>query len=727
MMYSPEVKLRVRADSPSSISISSRSSSESNSQPGTPVASSPSSLFESLDFDKQIKQIDHDAKGGVSVLRAFFWLVAVSSGGFLIGRCASSSLAASPILQFHEARVNFAQSQQAASRVQENPIRNDSLPSMTYFWNRDDRRIPRAFRPAQQSAEDEELARRKRFAEFAIHPVLLTVRPVPTSIAIAVDQHENPMTNTVAGTELAEDLLSEILVYKSIERVTVVFVNGRDNSEHGASLPECQRSLTDILASTGRKGIDIECSYVNTISGKSNLANRHHDVSVVLSNHTEEPLVKGGNNSKWEEDLYATTDSIAVKRVGRTYPLDHPSRASKGKKQKQKNQHKNKNIDRIEHFFVPDLRKNPTADSFLKVTDYDVFDERGIATNFAVAFRSIKNGEEQWRLPESNYQVAMHQRWASSSLETIQFFDAADMLRIQFPSRHSAVSSCDQYGHLITDDDYDLLCDQGLDTSMPNVPSKNFYVSKSTVNENAGRGVFSSVELELNSYLMAETFAHDVIFSFQGFKIVEKMVGNFCLPKNDFRLGNFLCIVGIYIDAYAYNGIPGGMPVNSGKNTFINHGCHGTANIADEFFEIEETEFTMFKEGEDPDPETFVIPEEFLFPQFYNPNFDRNGHVNRYDSTESASIPAHTEILDNYVAFGGVKYFLTQAMVLKEQCSGTAGTVLSYEDVYRGGHKYDMFGSKYVMDADEHAQRRFASHRAKASDSATTTTRNDEL
>jgi hypothetical protein len=219
---------------------------------------------------------------------------------------------------------------------------------MTYIWNRDDRRIPRAFRPAQQSTEEEELARRKHFAEFAIHPVLLTVHPVPTSIAIAVDQHENPTTNTVAGTELAKDLLSEILVYKSIERVTVIFVDGRD-SKHGAGLPECQSSLTDILASTGSKGIDIECSYVNTISGKSNLAKRHHDVSVVLSNYSEEPLVRGANNSKWEEDLYATTDSIAVKRVGRTYPLDHPSRASKGKKKKKKETKKEESAQKQKH------------------------------------------------------------------------------------------------------------------------------------------------------------------------------------------------------------------------------------------------------------------------------------------------------------------------------------------------------------------------------------------
>jgi hypothetical protein len=581
-------------------------------------------------------------------------------------------------------------------------------PFMSHFWIGEIQKEPRASRPARTSKAEEALARRKRFAEHAIHPALLTVLPMPTSIAIAIDHQHNPKANIVAGNQLAGDLISEIVKYRGIDQITVIFVDGEDR-EHGNEPSQCPQSLMDILASTGRKGIGMECSFIEPYDVK------HHDVSVVLANCGKDQLDGEGHSSKWEEELYATTKYVAVKCVGRTYPLDHPARLSR-----------NSNIDLIEHFFVPDLRANPSADSFLHATDYDVFDERGITTNFAVAFRSIENGLEQWRLSEANYQVAMHQRWRSSVMEEMDtsFFDSADMLRIQFPSRHSAESSCDHNKHLIVDidEDDDMFCDKGLNPSYPNVPAKNFYMAKSTVGENAGRGVFTSIDLEQESYLMAEGYAHDLTFSFRAFAIMEDMVDSFCLPKKEneqerrnVRLGSLQCIAGVYIDAYSYNGgIQGGVQVNSGINTFINHGCRGSANIAEEFEGIPETEFTMLPNGEDPDPETFVIPLNFANTKLYNPNFERNGHTLRYD-TMYGFIPADTELLDNYVAFGGIKYFLSQIMALKEQCTGTAGTVLSYEDTNRGEHKYDLLGSRFVMDVDAAISRQLAFRRESSS------------
>ena len=53
---------------------------------------------------------------------------------------------------------------------------------------------------------------------------------------------------------------------------------------------------------------------------------------VKMLERTEDVFEDNNNNklgvgTKWEEDLYASTDSVAVKCVGKTYPLDHPARA----------------------------------------------------------------------------------------------------------------------------------------------------------------------------------------------------------------------------------------------------------------------------------------------------------------------------------------------------------------------------------------------------------------
>jgi hypothetical protein len=637
-------------------------------------------------LDKERKEFDRDVveTRSISPLWTIICLFLLSSGGFFLGRYATSTAVFLQSPPHHGFGMNAFSLKAPIPTLSE----RQSVPPKI-----------RASRLERASKVEAELARRKRFAAHAIHPALLTVFPVPTSIAIAIDH--------LAGNRSAGDLISEIVKYRAIDRITVIFVEGDDQSQ-------CPQSLKDILVSTEREDIDMECSFIDPNNAKDDHpVRRYHDVSVVLANCGKDQL-----SSKWEEELYASTQSLAVKCVGRTYPLDHPTRISRTSSNKS-------NIDRIEHFFVPDLRANPSADSFLHATDYDVFDERGITTNFAVAFRSIKNGLEQWRLSEANYQVKMHQRWRSSVMKEIDtsYFDSADMLRIQFPSRHSAESSCDHNRHLIEDmDDDDMFCDKGLNPSLPNIPKKNFHVAKSTVGENAGRGVFTSIDLDEASYLMAEVAAHDLIFSFMAYAILVDMVDSFCLPKKDesnrqnIRLGLNQCIPGIYVDAYSFS-IPGGVSVNSGISTFINHGCRGSANIGDisaNIGDISDTEFTMLPDDEDPDPETFVIPQEYANTKFYNSNFERNGHISRYD-TMDGFIAADSELLDDYVTFGGEKYFLSQIMALKEQCSGKAGTVLSYEDTSRIEHTYDLFGSRFVMDVDAAIERQLDFRRESSS------------
>ena len=554
----------------------------------------------------------------------------------------------------------------------------------------------------------------------------MTVLPVPTSIAIAIDRtsNSNPRANFVAGNQLAEDLLSEIVTYRDLNRITILYVDGEDSKLESTGSFECPQSLLDILVESGKEHVDMECSNANTNKGSGSPTRGNHDVSVVLANcdSDSDEFIRERETSTWEEDLYLTTKTVAVKCVGRTYPLDHPARLYKGI-----NSGKSSNIDKIEHFFVPDLRIYPSSDSFLHATDYDVFGQHGVASNFAVAFRSITNGLDRWRLPMANYQVAMHHRWESfaNGADTDESshgtFGAADMLRIQFPSRQSALSSCNYNKHLIVDgEDEEVFCDQGFDP-FPNVPADKFYVAKSS-QEGAGRGVFPSIDLKTNSYLMAETSAQDVLFSHRGFGIMESMVNHFCLPKKEnenrsIKFDAFRCIVGIYYDSYGYGEVPNGRRVNSGINTFINHGCNGSSNMANESEGL--TEFTILSDDEDPDPETFEIPVELFDTKLYNPNYERRGHLFCYDMVGEKEIPAHTELLDDYAAMSVNTYFLSQVVSLQQQCSGsTVGTVVNYEQKNGNAHIYDDFGSPYVMDNDAIVYHQLASFR-KIADSAT--------
>jgi len=672
--------------SDSSVSVSSDGSSDADS--------TSSVVADSFDIDKLEKKADgFGANRTISPLWAFIFFVFASAGGFQIGRYVSSTRL-SPRGQPLDAHIPSQQD-----------FRENLLPFMASYWAYWDE--PRAIRqPSIRQAEGKEMAHRKRFAAHVIHPAMLTVSPAPTSIAIAVDRY--PKANSATGIELAGDLLSEIVKYKDLNHITVIFAD-EGNTNYAADLLECPDSLLNVLALAGKEGVDMKCSNTSANNVGVHPISRHHDVSVVLANCDGEEL---NGDSTWEEELYLSTKSIAIKCVGKSYPLDHPARYHKGV-----NSGESINIKKIEHFFVPNLRLNPSADSFLHATDYDIFDQRGVATNLAVAFRSIKNGLHQWNLSEAQYQVAIHQRWESFASEENEslLFGSADMLRIQFPSPQSAASSCQYYKHLISDveGDVEMICEQGL-LQVPNIPVDKFYVAKSTVSESAGRGIFPSVDLISPTYVMAEKYSHDVYISSWGFSVIERMTDAFCLPNKENtnnRFDNFHCIVGIYYDSYGYmsDGIPGAVAaVDSGISTFVNHGCNGTASVDD--VAGDPTEFTMLPGEEGPNPETFEIPSIFHMI-LYNPNYARQGHLGRYDLVEEQDVPAHKEILDNYVPFGGEKYFLSNIATLKSQCSGATGTVVHYENEIPGEHKYDNLGSPYILDIDVVRQKQLSYYR----------------
>jgi hypothetical protein len=112
--------------------------------------------------------------------------------------------------------------------------------------------------------------------------------------------------------------------------------------------------------------------------------------------------------------------------------------------------------------------------------------------------------------------------------------------------------------------------------------------------------------------------------------------------------------------------------VDSGLQTFANHGCRGTNNVG---------VVTNFDEST---VNTGVMPHELSGKShqgtsIFNPVVDR--HLIHFGDRTIRDIKAGEEILDNYLDFFSVeKYWAEDVINLRNQCSGLAfGEVTEYE------------------------------------------------
>ena len=112
--------------------------------------------------------------------------------------------------------------------------------------------------------------------------------------------------------------------------------------------------------------------------------------------------------------------------------------------------------------------------------------------------------------------------------------------------------------------------------------------------------------------------------------------------------------------------------MDSGLQTFTNHGCRGTNNVG------VLTDFDEFTANTD------VMPHELSGKNhrgtsIFNPVVDR--HLIHFDDKTITGIQAGEEILDNYLDFiSAEEYWAEDIINLRNQCSGIAlGEVSEYE------------------------------------------------
>jgi hypothetical protein len=142
--------------------------------------------------------------------------------------------------------------------------------------------------------------------------------------------------------------------------------------------------------------------------------------------------------------------------------------------------------------------------------------------------------------------------------------------------------------------------------------------------------------------------------------------------------------------------------VDSTGLAFVNHGCHGTANVGllsnhhESNLQIPDTQMFLEQTKQDDATGSYdswlysMIPEDYLSAEaeedFYK-GIRRPTH--RLLTETKQFIPAGTEILDNYLSFGGMQgpAFWEYVGKLQRECSGLPGDIELWEQGLDNDHK----------------------------------------
>ena len=158
-----------------------------------------------------------------------------------------------------------------------------------------------------------------------------------------------------------------------------------------------------------------------------------------------------------------------------------------------------------------------------------------------VGFKSYST-RKRWYANAAEVDLAIQKRSVRNKSGTTPFkyFDGPTMVSYQIPPRSMEVVFCRR-------NPTPKECLQGyhFDPEYPNVPASSFEVKKSSVGENAGRGVFAKVDIPKNAYLSLETSVHCVIFMPSTVALI--------VALEQEPLGNGLEVLVYYMEGYGFS------------------------------------------------------------------------------------------------------------------------------------------------------------------------------
>ena len=270
----------------------------------------------------------------------------------------------------------------------------------------------------------------------------------------------------------------------------------------------------------------------------------------------------------------------------------------------------------------------------------------------------------QWHSNQAMIDLAIKERSmgtvAGSKELLFRFFDGATMVGYQYPSRVVENVFCRQ----IPTPPY---CDNahGFDPYVSNVRLSSLEVKTSLI-PNAGRGVFTKIDIPMGSYLGLEEVSNNVVVMPETVHLIQKFAKQAIVQRWK-MFDAYLYGLGFACDFFFETSFA----IDNGILQFLNHGCNGTNTMQN--YNITEVS---------ADPTT--MPDEFMYTYestIYNPcvsrsnlNFQNSGDLTNRD------IKAGEELLDTYLSYYSEDTWTRGIQDLKAQCQAQSlGSVASYD------------------------------------------------
>jgi hypothetical protein len=394
------------------------------------------------------------------------------------------------------------------------------------------------------------VASRKRFHELLVHPLLLNIQPPPQSVILPL--WTNKQTGVLAATMLDEiqreiaSLLDEIVKHKSMKGIYIA-------AGDPITLQGCHAVVSTFHF---KSHISLRCTSIDRLAKKPTMADAVILPSWPKTNNDFEDEDEDEDDDEEEEDDYGLESRIMpwfhrlsshgalATILGTTFSLNHIV-AGKGMVNERWNvlEYLNASYPRIidydipaSYYFYDDSSSSSRRQRCQVRSNFPI--------NVAVAFKSL-DGMAYWRMNEAHYNMAMNEHLTEDSLDDLLVFDSAAMLQLQYPPSHSSWYYCGGYKN---SNDCDF---HGYDPEYPNIPLTDLYVSKSKAGDNAGRGVFTKVDIPASSNIALEATTQSIHYEWKTTELHRNMVEEVEQYAQD--KGK---IVFLYAEAYGYASNP---------------------------------------------------------------------------------------------------------------------------------------------------------------------------
>ena len=160
---------------------------------------------------------------------------------------------------------------------------------------------------------------------------------------------------------------------------------------------------------------------------------------------------------------------------------------------------------------------------------------------YVIGFKSYKT-RQRWYANAAQIDLEGHKRGvrAKSGERPFRYFDGPTMVSYQVPHKTMEAVFCKRQP---TPEEC-LVGQYAYDPALPNIPASSFEVKRSKVADDAGRGIFTNVDIPEDAYLSAETNVRMVEFMPSTVALIQE------LAETD--MGKDLTIFNWYMNGYGF-------------------------------------------------------------------------------------------------------------------------------------------------------------------------------